>query len=107
MEIDLLREGTRTANLAETADAEYQVFLSRGGQQRKAFAWPIHLTERLPVIKVPLRGNDPDVPLDLQDALNHVYEIGGYDVDIDYAADPVPPLKGEAAEWAKALVQAR
>jgi hypothetical protein len=106
MEIDLLREGMRTANLAATGDAEYQVFLSKPGQPRRNYVWPIFLKGRLPKIGIPLLEGERDVPIDLQDALTHVYESGGYDLDLDYRKGPIPPLYGERLEWAREIVAA-
>ena len=106
MEIDLLRDGVRTANLPESSEAEYQVFCSRAGESRKGYVWPISVRQRLPQIGVPLRAGDEDVPLDLQDAFAQVYEIGGYDLDINYAAEPVPPLTQLQAQWARELLGA-
>jgi Protein of unknown function (DUF4058) len=62
------------------------------------------LRERLPVIRVPLRESDADVPLDLQALIAHVYRHGRYD-DIDYAVPPVPPLDGTDAVWADELLR--
>ena len=59
----------------------------------------------MPVIGIPLRGDDADVPLDLQDAFNHVYERGGYDLDLNYQNDPVPALRGELGEWAREVIR--
>jgi hypothetical protein len=103
VEIDLLRDGARTANLPGIPQAEYQVYLSRAGRRREAFVWPIRLEERLPVIAIPLRGDDPDVPLDLQDALRVVIERGSYDLDTNYAGDPIPPLTPAQAAWARSI----
>jgi hypothetical protein len=65
----------------------------------------VSLRERLPVINVPLRAEDDDVPLDLQALLDQCYHNGGYDEDIDYAAETVPPLGAADARWARALLR--
>jgi len=47
---------------------------------------------------VPLRSPDPDVPLDLQTALNTIYDEARYDLSIDYTQPPPdPPLSDEDA----------
>ena len=104
IEIDLLREGARTAYLQRIHDAEYQVYLSRSGHRLRPQVWPIYLRERLPAISVPLRPDDPDVPLDLQAALNVAINRGSYDLDNDYSKDPIPPLRSEQANWAKEVI---
>jgi hypothetical protein len=105
MEIDLLRDGVRTANLSASR-TEYQVFLSRAGTARRGYVWPISIRERLPVIGIPLRNKDADVPLDLQDVLEAVIERGSYDLDTDYSKEPVPLLAGATSEWARPLIAA-
>ena len=104
MEIDLLRDGLRTPRLANVPDTDYRVYLSRSGPPRDAFVWPIRLQDRLPTVAFPLRGDDPDVPLDLQAAVTAAVERGSYDLDADYAADPVPPLSGPAEAWARSVL---
>lgn len=105
IEIDLLRDGERVSYLPRIS-AEYLVYLSRAGRPREGSAWPISIRQRLPVIAVPLRGSDPDVPLDLQAVLDLVIERGSYDLDFDYSRDPVPPLAGHSAEWARGIIKA-
>ncbi len=56
---------------------------------------------RLPVMKVPLRPGDGDVPLDLQALVEQCYRDGAYDGTLNYAADPDPPLLGAEKEWAE------
>ena len=107
LEIDLLRAGTRTANFAETTDAEYQLYLSRAGDARKGYVLPIFLRDRLPSIGIPLRQNDPDALVDLQSAFDHVYELCGYDMDFDYTRDPAEPLSEDTARWARQLIASR
>jgi hypothetical protein len=104
MEIDLLRDGVRTANAPNVPQAEYQAYLTRAGEARKADVWPISIRDRLPVIAVPLKGDDPDVPLDLQKAMNLAVERGSYDLDTDYDQAPVPPLAEDHRDWAGALI---
>ena len=58
------------------------------------------LWERLPAVKVPLRPEDADVPLDLQALVEQCSQKGGYDGTLNYAAGPEPPLFGADEEWA-------
>jgi len=105
MEIDLLREGVRTANVGASSGAEYQVYLSRSGEPRSFFVWPILLREPLPVVGIPLLAKDKDIPLNLQTAFSQVYEIGGYEVDIDYRVAASPSLDPQAAKWARERIR--
>ncbi len=100
MEIDLLRHGTRFRSRPSVRRHSYVVHVARAGDPRQSVVWPIRLTQPLPVVSVPLRQGDSDAPLNLQDVLNAAYDRAGYDLRIDYKADPVPPLTGENAEWA-------
>jgi hypothetical protein len=59
----------------------------------------------LPVIRLPLRPADADVPLDLQALIDRCYHHGRYD-DIDYRAPPNPPLEPADAAWADELLAA-
>ena len=66
----------------------------------EAEVYPMALWDRLPVIKIPLRPTDADVPLDLQPLVEQVYRNGAYDGTLDYATDPDPPLLGADKVWA-------
>ncbi len=55
---------------------------------------------RLPVVKIALRPDDTDVPLDVQALVEQCYRNGGYEGTLNYAADPDPPLLGADAVWA-------
>ena len=67
--------------------------------------YPLSLRERLPAIGIPLRREDPPVPLDLQAMLDECWEEGRYGDDIDYTQDADPPLAAEDAQWADALLR--
>jgi hypothetical protein len=100
VEIDLLRTGRRVPMREPLPPAPYFVFLSRAERRPIVEIWPIQLNMRLPVISVPLLADDPDVVLDLQLALDTVYDALNYDLSVDYTRPPEVPLQGEAAAWA-------
>jgi hypothetical protein len=104
VEIDLLRGGLPIIARDEL-DCDYLVHVSRAQRRPKGLAWPILLRQRLPVIGIPLRGKDPDAPIDLQAVLTSVYDRGAYDLLIDYGAPPEPPLSPGDGAWADGLLR--
>jgi hypothetical protein len=113
LEIDLLRQGEHTVaapqreRLLRRGPYDYLVTLSRGGQRAICSVWAFTLRQRLPRIRVPLTGNDPDVVLDLQALFDHVYDAGAFARQMDYSRDPIVPLPQSDAEWADALLRER
>jgi hypothetical protein len=100
LEIDLLRKGNRVPMQKPLPAAPYFVFLSRAERRPMTEIWPIQLDSRLPIVPVPLLADDPDVALDLQLALNTVYDLLNYDLSVDYTHPPEVPLEGEGVSWA-------
>ena len=105
LEIDLLRAGRRVPMLQPLPDAPYFIFLSRAEKRPLTEVWPIQLPDRLPVVPVPLLDGDPDIALDLQQALDTIYDETGYDLAVDYSKPLEAPLEGEAAVWAAERLQ--
>ena len=105
VEIDLLRAGVGLTKRLPRWPCEYLVHVSPADERPNGLIWPIRLSQRLPVIPIPLLPADLDVPLDLQAVLTTVYDRAGYDVSIDYASDPAPPLPPEWAAWAVGLLK--
>ena len=107
VELDLLR-GTRAwlpvseESLPADRRESYQACITHpdGGWN----VYPMSLRNPLPPIPVPLRPRDADLWLELQPLLDRVYRAGRYD-DIDYGKEPIPPLSGEDAQWADALLR--
>ena len=99
LEIDLLRGGQRLATREPLAPADYYAFVSRRGRmpQVEVYGWTLH--DRLPVVPVPLAGDDPDVGLDLQAAFTTTYDRAGYDYALDYRLPVEPPLQASLADW--------
>lgn len=109
VEIDLLRRGKRlfpfpSEYLPPQYRTSYNIWARRGWNPDDVEVYAVPMRQRLPVIKVPLRETDHDVPLDLQPLIEQVYQNGGYE-DIDYERDPVPPLDPDHAGWADALLR--
>ncbi len=86
VELDLLRGG-RPLPALNRPDCLYSIMVSRAEDRPRAGFWPIGLTDRLPEVPIPLRAPDGDVRIDLQDILNHVYDVYGYE-DFLYAGAP-------------------
>ncbi len=106
VEIDLLRAGVAIHTRELLPPADYYVHVSRKAKRPKGIVWPILLMQRLPVISIPLRSEDPDVPLDLQEVLNAAYDRAAYDMAIDYRREPVPPLDDAQQRWARSRLNA-
>jgi hypothetical protein len=108
MEIDLLRGGQWPPLERPVSPASYYVTLSRWDRRPAAEVWPIGLEQALPALPVPLLPPDPDVALDLGDAVASVYEGAGYATQIDYRQPlPPPPLSAEDAAWVEAVLAER
>jgi Protein of unknown function (DUF4058) len=105
VEIDLLRKGLPLVAREIYPPCEYLVHVSRKAERPRGVIWPIRLSQGLPTVAIPLRPDDPDVPLDLQSSLDAAYDRAGYDLAIDYGKEPVPPLDGQWVEWTDRLLK--
>jgi hypothetical protein len=106
IEIDLLRQGPRVPMRQPLPAAPYFVLVGRAELRPLVDVWPVQLTDRLPVVPVPLLPADADVPLDLQAALTAVYDGLNYDLAVDYRQPPEIPLAPQEEAWADALLRA-
>jgi hypothetical protein len=104
VEIDLLRGGTRPP-VEGLPDCDYYAMVSRAEERPRVALWPLLLRDRLPDIPIPVRAPHADARLDLQAALNRVYDEAGYE-DYIYKGAPQPPLHPTIAKWAEAFIPA-
>jgi hypothetical protein len=79
----------------------YLVHFSPTHRRPLGLVWPIRLSQRFPIIPIPVRAGDDDAPLDLQAILDTAYDHAGYETDIDYTGEPVPPLGPHWNEWSE------
>ena len=108
VEIDLLRQGRRMFEfpdelLSKEQSKPYYVSICRGAKPGEGELYAIDLRDPLPTIGIPLRPEDPDVALDLQPLIEHVYRTGRF--PIDYTTPCDPPLDGEDAIWARFTIE--
>jgi hypothetical protein len=104
--IDLLR-GSRMLPVPTDLVHEYAVHVSRRGLRPQGALYPLRLSERLPIIPIPLKVGDPDARLDLQALPDQNYDRACYDLEIDYRAEPEPPLDPEMAAWADEMLRSK
>jgi hypothetical protein len=103
VEIDLLR-GWQPMPLGAAPAADYRLLISRSWLRPEASLYPFDVTEPIPEIPIPLRENDREPALDLNDLLHTIYDQVRYDLRIDYSVDPEPPLEPAKVEWAQRLL---
>jgi hypothetical protein len=110
VEIDLLRAGlsvlaVKPRRIPASYRTPYRMVVRRGWLPLQAELYAVPLRERLPAIRVPLRQTDADATLDWQPVLDRCYDNVGYQDDLDYEAEPDPPLPPEDAAWADTLLR--
>jgi len=106
VEIDLNRFGIHTlafplAHLKLADRTAYMTCVRRATRRDKAEVYPMPLWAPLPIVQVPLRPDDADVPLNLQSLIEQCYRNGAYDGTLDYTAEVDPPLLGAEKDWAE------
>ncbi len=104
VEIDyLIRRGSRPITDAPIP-ASYRITVTRAND--RVAVWTLQLPEPLPTIPIPLLLPDPEVPLNLAQAIAQVYAEADYDLTIDYTRQPPPPvLSDEEQQWLKTVIE--
>jgi hypothetical protein len=86
--------------VGELPPGSYYLYLSRWQRRPYTQVWPVALHQPLPTVPLPLLPPDPDVPLDMQAAVDACFELVGYERLLEYAhPPPPPPLSDEDAGW--------
>jgi hypothetical protein len=111
VEIDLVRDGEYIVLapeelIAPSKRTPYIVSVWRVTRPTVKFAYPCPLRESLPRVAVPLRPQDTNAVLDLQQLIDLCYIRGRYHERIDYRFQPEPRLSPPDAEWADQLLRA-
>jgi hypothetical protein len=104
VEIDLLRGGDRMPIVERVPRYDYGFLVSRHATRPQATLISFSVREPIPVLVVPLRPDEGEVPLDLRPVLDEIYDRAGMALRIDYSRPPEPPLSPEDAAWADAIL---
>ena len=102
VEIDLLRGG-EPMPFEGCPKSDYRIAVSRVMQRPNVEIWPFDLRDPIPIIPVPLKTSDPEMPINLKAVLESVYDGGRSELTI-YDDPPEPPLSKSHAAWAKKLL---
>lgn len=93
VEINLLRGGKQSPmGKPLPPKSDYVVIVSQAAEFPRAGIWPFGLRDRLPRIPIPLAAGETPIEIDLQTCHEKAWRDGQYNKDIDYAAEPPPPL---------------
>jgi hypothetical protein len=84
--------------------ADYRILVSRAEQRSQADLYAFNVQDSMPQFPLPLAAEEVEPIIDLQGLLNQVYDRAGYNLVIDYARPPVPPLNEADAAWADELL---
>lgn len=104
IEIDLLRAGKpfsmKLPDQHEPTQSAYRIVVSRSWQRPRAAIYLFGIRETIPTFPIPLRRGEDEPLLPLNQILHELYDLGGYDLAIDYHQTPEPPLAEEDERWA-------
>ena len=105
VENDLLRSGKPMPIVNQGIKSNYRILVSRGERRPQADLYAFNLQNKIPSFPLPLRAEDSEPVIDLQDLLTGIYDIGSYDLKIDYSQEPVPRLSKKDTAWADMLLR--
>jgi hypothetical protein len=105
VEIDLLRDGPPLPMTGNPPESDYRIIVSRAWQRPQAYLYAFNLPEPVPAVPIPLKDEGEEATLNLQSLLSALYEQAGYDLRIDYRAEPNPPLTPVGAAWTDTLLR--
>ena len=108
VEIDLLRGGRPFFSDDLRGACDYTVHVSRAEECHEGSdLWRIKLPQPLPSIPIPLSEGDADATLDLNAAWHAIYDKAGFDLVLNYKADPSTPFTPAQAAWADKLLKSK
>ena len=104
IEIDLLRGGECMEPATFTDGYMILVARAQADKPHQGELYEIDLREALPVIPVPLKPGDADVPLDLPTLFQQVYEAARYRLQLDYSQALATPCNPADQDWIEQIV---
>lgn len=103
VEIDLTRIG-KPFPMKVQGKSDYRIVISRHTQRPKADIYLFGIRDKIPDIPIPLRQGETEPILPLNQMLHELYDLGSYDLVINYQKTPQPPLPESDAKWVAQLL---
>lgn len=105
VEIDLVRSGGWSMTVPEATVPlpfryPYRICVRRAQERLRAICYRAPLQRALPTIRIPLRPDDADVGLNLQNLIDDAWRDGGY-ANLNHTRGPLPPFDDDDAEWVR------
>jgi hypothetical protein len=105
VEVDLLRGGT-PMGMEPTPPSDYRILVLAGWEYPTARLHAFGLRDPIPDVLIPLRADEPEIPLPIGALLHETYERARYDLRIDYRlVPPDPPLAEADLVWLDAILR--
>lgn len=104
VEIDLLRGGVQMPVRGWHGPNDYRLLILQGYRCPAGELKPFSLRRPIPRFRMPLRPNDDEPEVDLNQLLHACYDQAYYNLRINYRAEADPPLGGEDSAWAADLL---
>ena len=86
VELDLMRGGMRLPDIGTLPPGEHYAIISRAKHRPKCEVYAWTLSDKLPVIPIPLKLGDADASVPLQEVFDIVYQRARYDLSVKYDA---------------------
>lgn len=102
VELDLLRGGKRLP-VAGLPHGDYFALVSRGHRRPRTDVFHWTLRQSLPTIPIPLKKDEPEVPLDLQIVFTTVFDRARYQLSLNYSTKPTLKLSESDEKWMREL----
>ena len=81
------------------AGSDYRILISRGANRPKAKLVAFSVPQPIPSIPIPLLPEDGEPDLDLGAVFHALYDRARFDLRLNYAKPPFPPLNKGTSTW--------
>jgi hypothetical protein len=106
VEIDLLRKGKSMAFSSAATPTHYRILVSQSQRRPRADLYGFNLQEMIPTFPLPLTGEDAEPMINLKTYLDNLYDLGRYELQIDYVQEPPQPKLADAdRQWCNSILQ--
>jgi hypothetical protein len=102
VEVDLLRVG-EPKPVAGSVPSDYRILVSRADRRPAGELYAFNLRDAILLFPLPLRSQDEEPIVHLQELLGTVYQDAALDLAIDYTRQPIPPVSEEDFAWIQTL----